>query len=91
MFKPGDFSFFDKYQIIFEYDYRIIYQMGEIAWNYLKTYEEYKPSYIMEIINSNIYPNHSKETRRLSLNNLVHIAKYGWENFVEEKLKDLKS
>ena len=87
MFQPGDFSFVDKYQSIFEYDYRVISRMGDVAWNYLKIHEENKPSYIMDIIKLNIYPAHSKETYCLSLNNLIHIAKYGWEHFVEENLK----
>jgi len=88
MTEQGDFSFVDKYQSVFEYDYRAIDKIGELAWNKLKRFDETSyNNYIVEIINNSLYPGHSSLTYKLSMNNLIHIAKYGWKHFVEESLK----
>ena len=86
--KPGDFSFVNKYkeyQGVFEYDYKVVNRMGEVAWKALKNWDDKKPFYLNDIINNNLYPGHSALTYRLSLNNLIFIANHGWENFILSK------
>ena len=80
MYSPGDFSFVINHKDIFEYDYKVINKMGDIAWNALKNWNDY--NYINHIINENLYPSHTAVTYRLSLTNLIDIAKYGWDDFV---------
>ena len=82
-YNPGDFSFAYRYQNVFEYDYRVIKSMGNIAWNKLKNYDG-NYDYIMDIINSQLYPGHSALSYRLSLDNLVYIACFGWDTFVND-------
>ena len=79
---PGDFSFVKEYQDIFEYDYMVINKMGEIAWNKLKKYDDKSTDYLINIIQSQMYPGHSGLTYKLSMKYLTHIAKYGWYDFV---------
>lgn len=82
-FKPGDFSFFKNFKDIFEYDYKVVDKIGEIAWNALKNYELGTKNFVIETINNQLYPAHTTVTYRLSINNLIFISKYGWECFVE--------
>jgi hypothetical protein len=63
------------YKTIFEYDERVIDKMGSIAWNALINWETDTPEWLKTIINDNLYPGHSALTYRLSLNNLLRIAK----------------
>jgi hypothetical protein len=63
------------YKAIFEYDERVIDKMGSIAWNALINWETDTPEWLKTIINDNLYPGHSALTYRLSLNNLLKIAK----------------
>ena len=79
-YKPGDFSFIQKYKEVFEYDYKTVNKLGEIAWNALAN--ENPPTYIIDIINCQLYPGHIALSYRLSMNNLIFIAKNGWDKFV---------
>ena len=63
------------YNIILEYDVNVIDKMGAIAWNALINWETDTPEWLKTIINDNLYPGHSAITYRLSLNNLLKIAK----------------
>jgi len=85
-YQPGDFSFVKEYQYEFEYDYKVINKIGELAWNKLK--KEEKNDYIMEIINESMYPAHIATSYRLSLNNLIYIARNGWKEFVKKYFKE---
>ena len=80
MYKRGDFSFCSKYQKVFEYDYKIIDKMGDLAWNKLKNPDQI--NYITEIINQQLYPGHTALTYRLSMKYLNCIAVHGWDYFV---------
>ena len=85
---PGDFSCIQHHkeiQHIFEYDYRIIDKMGSIAWNALKNWDT-NPTFVTTFINDNLYPGHTAVTYRLSLNNLIFIANYGWDEFKLKKI-----
>ena len=88
MATEGDFSFCKEHQHIFEYDYKIVNKMGEIAWKKLKEYnfETMKHDYIMETINNQLYPGHSALTYKLSTSHLKCIAVYGWDHFVNNYL-----
>jgi hypothetical protein len=85
-FKPGDFSFFKNFKEIFEYDFKVVDKIGEIAWNALKNYEPYTKNFVIDTINNQLYPGHTAVTYRLSINNLVFIANYGWDDFVEHSI-----
>ena len=63
------------YTTILEYDVRVIDKMGMLAWNALVNWETDTPEWLKTIINDNLYPGHSAVTYRLSLNNLLKIAK----------------
>jgi hypothetical protein len=63
------------YTAIFEYDKQVIDKMGTIAWNALINWETDTPEWLKTIINDNLYPGHTGRTYRLSLNNLLKIAK----------------
>jgi hypothetical protein len=86
---PGDFSFMEEHVFIFEYDYKIINSIGQIAWNKLKDIDNYHNNYVMEIIKSQLYPSHTELTYKLSIDNLIYIAKHGWDKFVD-RYKGLK-
>ena len=78
---PGDFSFVNKYQDIYEYDYKVISKMGEIAWNALRNWDI--DNHVNGFINDQLYPGHTALTYRLSINNLIEISINGWDNFVK--------
>jgi len=85
VYREGDFSFLKKhreYIHVFEYDYKVIDKMGELAWSELRKFD-ITNTYITNIINDQLFPGHTAVTYRLSLNNLVYIANNGWEDFVE--------
>ena len=63
------------YATIFEYDMNVIDKLGTIAWNALLNWENNTPEWLKTIINDNLYPGHSTLTYRMSLNNLLKIAK----------------
>ena len=46
--EPGDFSFLknDNYSKIYEYDYNVIHQFGEIAWYALRTWDNGTPQWL---------------------------------------------
>ena len=60
---------------ILEYDYRVVDKIGKIAWDRLKRYKtDQKTDYIIEFIKSQLYPAHTAESYRLSLDNLIKIS-----------------
>lgn len=63
------------YKVILEYDERVIDKLGSVAWNALINWETGTPEWLKTIINDNLYPGHSAITYRLSLMNLLKIAK----------------
>ena len=81
-FKPGDFSFIKVFKEVFEYDYRVVDKMGDIAWNTLKNWDNTQHTFTKNIINDNLYPGHTALTYRTSLNNLIFIANNGWDEFI---------
>ncbi len=89
MFNEGDFSFCGTYKHVFEYDYKVVNKLGEIAWNKIKTYdfELKRQDYIMDAINEQLYPGHSALTYKMSMENLRCISIHGWESFVNKTLK----
>ena len=87
MYVPGDFSFFSKSEsVIFEYDYKIVNKIGDLAWSALKNYKCSPNNYIIEIINLQLYPGHTRLTYISSLENLICIANHGWNCFVENHI-----
>ena len=80
---PGNFNFLPDHNI-YEYDYRIINKIGNIAWEHLKIYSLENHDFVIEHILTLIYPAHTVKTRKQSLEYLVFIAKYGWDNFVKQ-------
>ena len=84
---PGNFGFMSQ-AFIYEYDYRIVDKMGEIAWNALKNYDPENlnhKNYVIKIINDQLYPGHTGKTYRTSMEMLVYIAEFGWEEFIKNK------
>jgi hypothetical protein len=84
---PGNFGFMSQ-AFIYEYDYRIVSQMGEIAWNALKNYDTENPdhnNFVIKIINDQLYPGHTGKTYRASMEMLCYIAEFGWEEFIKNK------
>ena len=77
----GDFSFIPNSKI-YEYDYRVIAKIGDIAWNHLKVYEPGKSDFVIEHILTLLYPAHTAKSVKKSLEYLVFIAKHGWGEFV---------
>jgi len=91
-YKPGDFSFIKNSfkRISLEHDYQVITRIN--AWKALR-YHDGRDEFIddttggiWDYIFFYMYFYHTKETAKLSLENLEYIAKNGWNKYVLKTL-----
>ena len=91
-YKPGDFSFIKNYEkrVALEHDYKVICRLN--AWNVLKNHDQLDEFIddtcggIWDLVYFYMYFYHTKETAKLSLQDLKYISKNGWTKYVLNNL-----